>query len=88
MSMIRAYLQRTEPAHQWGGPMEPRNERELANTRKKLEQLKALYDTDEVESGRDEELREAEMESLKRLINQLSEEIARYEVHQRLGSPS
>lgn len=62
--------------------MDLRNERELANTRKKLQQLEALYEADANESDGDEELREAEMESLKRLINQLREEIARYEVRQ------
>jgi hypothetical protein len=56
-----------------------RNEREVANTRRKLERLEALYAADEKETGGDEELREAEMESLKRLINQFKEEIARYE---------
>ena len=62
--------------------MDLRNERELANTREKLQRLEALYEADENESGGDEELREAEMESLRRLINQLKEEIARYEAHQ------
>jgi hypothetical protein len=62
--------------------MDLRNERELANTRKKLQQLEALYSADENETGGDEELREIEMESLKRFINQLKEEIARYEAHQ------
>jgi len=59
-----------------------RNERELANTREKLQRLEALYEADDNETGGDEELREAEMESLRRLINQLKEEIARYEAHQ------
>jgi hypothetical protein len=63
-----------------------RNERELANTRKKLQQLEALYEADASESDGDEELREAEMESLKRLINQFREEIARYEVRQPIRS--
>ena len=62
--------------------MDLKNERELANTRQKLQQLEALYEADEKETGGDEELREMEMESLKRLINQLKEEIARYEAHQ------
>ncbi len=62
--------------------MDLRNEQELANTREKLERLEALYEADEKETGDDEELREAEMESLKRLINQLKEEIARYEARQ------
>ena len=54
----------------------------LAATREKLRRLEALYEADRHETGGDEELREAEMESLKRLINQLKEEIARYEVRQ------
>ena len=62
--------------------MELRNETELSNTQRKLRKLEALYEADEKETGGDEELREAEMESLKRLINQLKEEIARYEAHQ------
>jgi hypothetical protein len=60
-----------------------RNERELVNTRRKLERLEALYAGHESETGGgDEELREASMESLKRYINQFEEEIARYEAHQ------
>ena len=62
--------------------MDLKNERELANTREKLQRLEDLYQADENETGGDEELREAEMESLKRLINQFKEEIARYEAHQ------
>jgi hypothetical protein len=52
------------------------------NTRRKLERLEALYRAHEAETGGDEELREASMESLKRYINQFKEEIARYEAHQ------
>lgn len=62
--------------------MELKNEAEVLNTRRKLQKLEALYDADAKEVGGDEELRDAEMESLKRLINQLKEEIARYEAHQ------
>jgi hypothetical protein len=62
--------------------MDLKNEQELANTRRKLQKLEALYEADEKEVGGDEELREAEMESLKRQINQFKEEIARYEAHQ------
>lgn len=58
-----------------------RNERELANTRKKLRMLEDSYEELRNEAGDDDELREAEMESLKRFINQLKEEIARYEAH-------
>jgi len=59
--------------------MELKNERELLNTRAKLKRLEALYEADENETDGDEELREIEMESLKRTINQFKEEIARYE---------
>jgi hypothetical protein len=58
------------------------NERELANTREKLRILEESYDQARLEVVDDEELREAELESLKRFINQLKEEIARYEAHQ------
>jgi hypothetical protein len=57
---------------------------ELANTRQKLLLLEESYARDENETGDDEELREMEMESLKRFINQLKEEIARYEANQRV----
>ena len=55
------------------------NERELSNTRGKLSRLEASYDELSNEDYGDDELREAEMQSLKRFINQLKEEIARYE---------
>ncbi|HUQ72521.1 MAG TPA: hypothetical protein VM165_23540 [Planctomycetaceae bacterium] len=59
--------------------MNLRNDRELANTREKLAILEARMSKHERESGGDEELREATMESLQRLINQFKEEIACYE---------
>ncbi|MBN1492476.1 MAG: hypothetical protein JXA69_21365 [Phycisphaerae bacterium] len=59
-----------------------RSERELKRTREKLCLLETRYEELRAASGGDEELREASMESLKRLINQLKEEIARYEAHQ------
>jgi hypothetical protein len=58
------------------------NERELANTREKLRLLEASYEEASLESSDDEELREMEMESLKRLIKQFKEEIARYKARQ------
>jgi dsDNA-specific endonuclease/ATPase MutS2 len=58
------------------------NDRQLANTREKLRLLEESYEEARQETGGDEELREAEMQSLKRLINQFKEEIARYEAHQ------
>jgi hypothetical protein len=56
-----------------------RNERELENTKRKLRLLEESYEEARAD---DVHLREVEMESLKRLINQLKEEIARYEAHQ------
>jgi len=58
------------------------SEVELANTRRKLGELERLYEAHEHETGGDEELRELSMESLKRLINQMKEEIIWTEVHQ------
>jgi hypothetical protein len=58
-----------------------KNDVELANTRDKLRLLEESYEEVISEDTDDEELREAEMASLKRLINQFKEEIARYEAH-------
>jgi hypothetical protein len=58
------------------------NSTQLANTKQKLDELVSLYQAKESQSGGDEELRELTMESLMRLINQLKEEIARFESHQ------
>ena len=62
--------------------MSLKNNRELANTRAKLRELEQDYE--ELRADRDEHphVREVTMESLKRLINQFKEEIARYEAHQ------
>jgi hypothetical protein len=60
-----------------------KNDIELANTRAKLARVEARYQALRDETGGDEELREATMESLKRFINQLKEEIIRYEIRQR-----
>jgi flagellar biosynthesis chaperone FliJ len=62
--------------------MSLKNQRELDNTREKLRLLDASYEELRSETGGDEELRAAEMESLKRLINQFKEEIAWYETRQ------
>jgi len=62
--------------------MDLKSEREVANTRTKLTRLEARYETLRREIGGDEHVRELTVESLKRLINQFKEEIARYEAHQ------
>ncbi len=58
------------------------SKRELENTQEKLRILQSDYEAIRSESGDDGELRQAELDSLRRLMNQLREEIARYEAHQ------
>lgn len=55
------------------------SDRELANTRRKLKLLEESYEEARNDTTDGEHVRELELESLKRLINQLKEEIARYE---------
>ena len=52
--------------------------RELEATRKKLRLLQERYEANQREQGGDEHVRELSMRSLKRLMNQLEEEIARF----------
>jgi hypothetical protein len=58
------------------------SETELANANRKLGMLEADYAALTRQTGGDEELREMTMASLKRLINELKEEIARYQARQ------
>ena len=58
------------------------NNVQLVNTREKLRLLEESYNEVLQEAAIDVELRDAELRSLKRLINQFKEEIARYEAHQ------
>ena len=55
------------------------SQRELEVTREKLQLLETRYEANKREQGGDEHVRELSMQSLKRLINQLKEEIARFE---------
>ncbi len=57
------------------------NETELANTREKLKEIEDRYEALRSGTEPDTRLRELSLRSLKRLINQLKEEIARYEAH-------
>jgi hypothetical protein len=57
------------------------SEREVANTRVKLARLEARYQALRDDAGGNRRVRELSMTSLKRLINQFKEEIARYEAH-------
>lgn len=58
------------------------SDRELANTQKKLRLLEEMYEEARTDMEGGEHVRQVEMESLKRLINQLKEEIVRYRAHQ------
>jgi hypothetical protein len=58
------------------------SDRELATTKRKLLLLEQSYEEARSDPNEDEHVREVTMESLMRLINQLKEEIARYEAHQ------
>ena len=62
--------------------MNLKNDVELVNTRNELEKLEAHLRGRLNDIGVDSELHEMSMQSLKRMINQLKEEIARYETHQ------
>ena len=53
--------------------------RELEVTQEKLRMLEERYEANSREQGGDEHVRELSMRSLKRLINQLKEECARFE---------
>ena len=55
------------------------NETELANTRAKLRELQERYAALRIDQSEDPRVRKLTMMSLKRLINQLTEEIARFE---------
>ena len=59
--------------------MSLQSHRELEVTREKLRLLEERYEANKREQGGDQHVREISMRSLKRLINQLKEEIARFE---------
>ena len=59
--------------------MKLQSQRELEATRAKLRLLEERYQANQREQGGNEHVRELSMRSLKRLMNQLQEEIARFE---------
>lgn len=59
--------------------MKLENETELLNTRTKLRELKERYEALRRDLSEDARIRKLTMISLKRLINQLTEEITRFE---------
>jgi hypothetical protein len=62
-----------------------RNEIELANTREKLHELEDRYQARLREAPADPHVHGLTLRSLKRTINQLKEEIARYQTRQTAG---
>ncbi len=66
--------------------MSLQSHRELEATREKLRLLEERYEANKREQGGDEHVRELSMRSLKQLINQLKEEIARFKSHSSLGT--
>jgi hypothetical protein len=62
--------------------MSLQNLREVENTRRKLGELEEEYEATAKRPIENRQVREAALSSLKRLINQLKEEIARYEAHE------
>ena len=62
-----------------------RDDIELANTRRKLRELEERYQARLREAPANPHVQELTLLSLKRLINQLKEDITLYEVHQPAG---
>lgn len=61
--------------------MKLESQREVENTREKLRLLEEHYQRKREQPAEDEHVQELTLRSLKKLINQLKEEIARYEAH-------
>jgi hypothetical protein len=58
-----------------------KDELELSVTHEKLSELQEQYEATQKDTGANKSARELTLRSLKKLINQLTEEIARYEAH-------
>jgi uncharacterized small protein (DUF1192 family) len=61
--------------------MDLKNDRELQVTREKLCLLEEHYKASRLDTTGDPYARELSLRSIKRMINQLKEEIARFEAH-------
>ena len=55
------------------------SQREVNNTREKLHRLEQMFAESIADTEGDPEVRDAELESLQRQINQFKEEVARFE---------
>ena len=66
--------------------MSLQSHRELEATREKLRLLEERYEATKRERSGDDHVRELSVRSLKQLINQLKEEIARFESRSSVGT--
>ena len=66
--------------------MSLRSRRDLEATRAKLRLIEERYEANSRQGNGDEHVRELSMRSLRRLINQLKEEIARFESRSMVGT--
>jgi len=62
------------------------SQQQLENTKEKLRQLEEHYRERKHEAAENTYARKLSLQSLKRTINQLKEEIARFEAHSRVKS--
>jgi hypothetical protein len=62
--------------------MDLKNDQELTVTREKLHSLEARYSAVQQDAKGDRHVQELTLRSLKRMINQMKEEIARYEARE------
>ena len=62
--------------------MELKDDYELQVTRSKLQTLEARFEASRCEPAENAHVQELSLRSLKRMINQLKEEIARFEAHE------
>ena len=68
--------------------MELKDEYEVEVTRSKLKMLEERFEASRLEPAENTHVHELSLRSLKRMINQLKEEIARFESHAMHGSAS
>ena len=66
--------------------MSLQSRRDLKATREKLRLLEERYEANKRQDSGDEHVRELSMRSLRRLINQLKEEIARFKSRSSVGT--
>ena len=85
MAILRAatheYTVRPAEGDAKGDVLGLQSQHELENTRKKLRLIEEHYERKRKEPADDDHVRDLTLQSLKKMINQLKEEITRYEAH-------